>query len=450
MTLTPTGTPPAPHTTAPRRGGWAEGTVRIRAAATTEPGRLRILGAVIALLVLVFGAVTAWQISERADAAGDVATRTQPLSADAANIYRYLADADTTASTGFLWGGKEPPKVATRYDDDIASAGSLIAHAAADSSSSPQAQHEITVINSGLPDYAGLVQAARANNRRGLPLGSAYLRYAHQRMTEVLLPAAQRLYQAEEARLGDDYAASKSLPWLSWALGLITLGALGYAQRRTFLRTNRVVNRGLAGASAATVIVLLWLVAGHTLARMDLEESVTHGANSLAVLNEARIDSLQARGNENLTLVALGGDSTFQATYQKEMADLADGKGGGLLVRATADADDNAGRDPLVTATKAAATWRTIHAKEIAQTGEGNYDQAVQMVVAPTASTDAAFNAVDDSLGKAIDHETGELQASVSGARGALTALPEGAALLCLLGAVAALLGIGRRLSEYR
>ena len=65
---------------------------------------------------MAFGAVTAWQISDRAAAADDVVSHSQPLSADAADIYRSLADADTAAASGFLAGGQEPARVRERYE----------------------------------------------------------------------------------------------------------------------------------------------------------------------------------------------------------------------------------------------------------------------------------------------------------------------------------------------
>src|SRR5690349_1563768 len=57
------GAPPGSPPPAPRRTAFAEGVDRLRAAATTEPGRLRIIGALLAVLVLAFGAVTAWQMN---------------------------------------------------------------------------------------------------------------------------------------------------------------------------------------------------------------------------------------------------------------------------------------------------------------------------------------------------------------------------------------------------
>lgn len=96
----------------PGRGtAWAEGVERLREAATTEPGRLRIIGAVLAALIVLFGAASVWEISGRVTAADDVVGRSQPLSADAASIYRSLADADTASSSGFLAGAQESREV---------------------------------------------------------------------------------------------------------------------------------------------------------------------------------------------------------------------------------------------------------------------------------------------------------------------------------------------------
>ena len=113
---------------------------------------------------------------------------------------------------------------------------------------------------------------------------------------------------AETGRLGEDYDGREGLAaGRASALGVVALGALGWAQRRNYRRTNRVFNHGLLGATAAATVVLLWLVVGHSRRPRRAERRpTTHGAKSLKVLNEARIASLQARGNENLTLVARG------------------------------------------------------------------------------------------------------------------------------------------------
>lgn len=127
----PPGPPGPPGAPVPRRRtAWAEGVDRLKAAATTEPGRLRIIGAVLALLVVAFGATTAWQMTDRSAAADDVLHSSQPLSADAADIYRSLADANTAASSGFLAGGQEPAAARDRYERDIRNAADKLVTAA--------------------------------------------------------------------------------------------------------------------------------------------------------------------------------------------------------------------------------------------------------------------------------------------------------------------------------
>ncbi|MFJ9851652.1 hypothetical protein [Streptomyces sp. NPDC101150] len=445
-----------------RRTAWADGLDELRAAAVTEPGRLRVIGAALALLVLVFGGITAWQVSDRAAAADDVVERSQPLSADAANIYRSLADADTTAAGGFLAGGQESRATRDRYAADLATAGRLLVRASANTRGSDGADAQIAKLNSALPRYAGLVETARTNNRLGLPLGGAYLRYANEQMRKELLPAARALYDAENDRLAADYDAAKARPWFALAAGVSAIGALGWAQRRNYRRTNRVFNRGLVAATAASVAVLVWLVAGHVMARSGLSDSYERGARSLRVLNEARIDSLQARGDENLTLVARGavltGDQKdfYEAGFRTGMKDLVgadargDAPGGGRLGAARALADDEAGRRPVRDALTHVRQWQARHAEARSADVRGDYDRALAKVIGGDGTTGESFDRVDASLRRALAHEQTEFRSAADGGRAALGGLAVGAAVLAVLGAVGAVLGIGRRLSEYR
>jgi hypothetical protein len=439
--------PPAPV----RTTAWAEGMDRLRAGATTEPGRLRIIGAVLALLVLGFGAVTAWQVSGRAAAADDVVSRSQPLSADAANIYRSLADADTSAASGFLAGAQEPRTITERYEKDIAEASRLLVRAAANTSGTSASGQEIAELNQRLPHYTGLIERARANNRQGLPLGGAYLRYANEQMTTHLLPAAKKLYDEETARLHRDYDEAGSWPWAALGLGVLALGALGWAQHRNYRRTNRVFNRGLLTASVASAAVLLWLTVGHAVAASRLDDSRAHGQESLKVLNDARISSLQARANENLTLVSRGavttadGKDKYEADYKAGMAALAR-----QLADAGRLADDDGGAAPVGRARDSVGDWRERHADARRADDAGDYDGALTRITGAAGSTGEAFGHVDDELEKALAWEQREFTEAAGSGRGALSGLAVGAAVLAVLAAVAALLGIGRRLSEYR
>ncbi|MFI8852012.1 hypothetical protein [Streptomyces sp. 891-h] len=455
----------------PRRTAWSEGVQRVRTAATTEPGRLRAIGAVLAALLVLFGAVSAWQVSERVTAADAVVEHSQPLSADAAHIYRSLADADTSASSGFLAGGDEPRSERRRYEKDIREASELLAEAAANSGGSPTARRQIAILNRGLPVYTGLVESARADNRQGLPLGGAYLRYANEKMRGELLPAARKLYTAETRRLGGDLDDARSRPLLAVGCGVVALAALGWAQRRNYRRTNRVFNRGLLGATAAALALLVWLTAGHVGARSGLSESEATGARSLQALNEARIGTLQARGDENMTLVARGGGAAYEESYRKQMAKVAgnsassdkgggkDGekggdhggdKRGGLLADAHEVADDRTGRSAVEDAQRAVRTWQQRHKQARAEDDGGDYEDAVDRVIGAENSTRESFDAVDDSLSRATAHEQRQFEKAADAGRDWFDGLVAGALALAVLGAAAAVLGIGRRLAEYR
>ncbi|MFE0189133.1 hypothetical protein [Streptomyces sp. NPDC058989] len=450
--------PPAPG----RRPAWAEGLDELRTASTTEPGRLRLIGAALVLLVVVFGAVTAWQVSDRAAAADDVVERSQPLTSDAAGIYRSLADADTTAAGGFLAGEEGGGATRDRYDRDIATAAELLVKASRSAHGSDDAAAQIARLNRQLPRYTGLVETARANNRQGLPLGGAYLRYANERMRAELLPAARALYDAEARRLAADYDEAEAWPWCAVAAGVVAIGALGWAQRRLYRRTNRVFNPGLLVATAASVAVLSWLVVGHAVARAGLTDSYEHGARSLRVLVEARIDALQARGDENLTLVARGavltGDQRdfYEVGFRAGMRDLAGAGDHGAaraksrLGTALALADDDAGRGPVREALTYVRQWQARHAQARAADEKGDYDRALAKVIGADGSTGESFDRVAAGLYKALVHEQGEFRSAADGGRGALAGLPVGAGALAALAAGGTVLGIGRRLAEYR
>ncbi|WP_447037488.1 hypothetical protein [Streptomyces sp. DSM 118878] len=460
----PPGVPPArrapdPGTATGRRTAWAEGTDRLRAAATTEPGRLRIIGALLAALIIAFGAVTTWQMSDRSAAAHDVLYRSQPLSADAAAIYRSLADANTAASSGFLAGGQEPEAVRDRYDRDIERASEKLTTAASNAGSDSSSAAAVGKLNELLPEYTGLIERARANNRQGLPLGGAYLRYANDKMQTQMLPAAEKLYKAENARLASDYDKAKPYPWFAIALGVVALAALAWAQRRNYRRTNRVFNPGMLAATAAGTVVLLWLAIGHTVARSGLNESYDDGVRSLNVLNDARIGSLKARGNENLTLVSRGAETTevngeskdkFDVSYRALMKRLGDKDSGLLGEAADLARGDARGANPVAEAAENVGVWKDRHKVARSSDDSGDYQGALDKVIGAKGATGECFDNVDAALDRALAHEQRQFKEAAEDGRGAMRRLPVGAAVLAVIAAAGAVLGIGRRLSEYR
>jgi hypothetical protein len=416
-------------------------------------GRLRIAGAAMALLVVVFGAVTAWQSSDRYASADDVVSRGQTVK-DTADLYSALADADTQAATGFLAGATEPAAVGAAYRDDLSRASTLLAVVGENTEPGSPAARLIAQIGRQLPVYSGVIERARAENRRDLPLGGAYLRYANDQMTQPkgILPSAESLYNEETKRLGQESGDAQVWPYVSLALGLIALAVLVWAQRRNYHRTNRVFNRGMLTATAASTAILLWLVAGQAVGNIDLNGADKHGQQSLNALNDARINSLKARADENLTLVSRGSvlaadkkNDKYEVDYGAKMKALSSD-----LDLAKDLADDSQGGDPVDDAAKSVATWRVRHSEASNANENGDFGAALRTTNGRGETSEQAFATVDGRLSDAIGHEQDEFASSARDGRGALNLLWLGAALLAVVGAVGAILGVGRRLSEYR
>ncbi|WP_431680891.1 hypothetical protein [Kitasatospora sp. KL5] len=431
----------------------------LRRAVGTPPGRLRLAGAALVALVLLFGGTAARQSDTRATATDQVVEHSQPLSRDAAEIYRSLADADTTAASGFLLAGDEPAELRKRYEEDLATAGELLTRAAARTTASSEAQRFIAQLNRQLPQYAGLVETARADNRLGLPLGGAYLRYASGLMQNTMLPAAQQLVAAESDRLDEDFDAAESVPWAAVLLGLAALAALGAYQVQLFRRTNRVFNPGLVAASAAVAAATLWLTVGGMVASGSLEAGRSHGAEPLRVLGQARTEALQARAAENLNLVARGASDSYTKRWQA-VSEALGGKhaegggrtGTGTLVRAADLAPTGEAERRLAEARKQFSAWDGRHDAAAASDRAGDYEAALRATVAvgSDATTEAAWAAMDRELAAAGKAEQARFTSETSGVAGGYEVLAVGAAVLAVLAAAGIVRGIGRRLAEYR
>ncbi|WP_380279837.1 hypothetical protein [Kitasatospora purpeofusca] len=456
----------SPGPPAPRSGGTKAvvrrtGPVaRLGEATRTAPGRLRLAGALLAVLTLAFGALTAAQLNSRAGAAERVIGSSQPLSQAAADINRSLADADATAATGFLLAGAEPRAVRERYEQDLRTASQLIAEAAARTTASSGLQEVLSTLNQKVPVYAGLVESARANNRQGFPLGGAYQRYASEQMRTELLPAAARLSAAQNEVLADDLADARATPWAGYALGLVALLALAWVQLTLFRRTSRVFNIGLLAASASVLAAVLWLTVSATGAGSALARGEREGGAPLRALNAARVDVLTARLAENLHYVSRGSSSTYSKLWSTTTGGLYStgtpehGGTSGTLAQARALAP----ADALATVDQALRDyqqWTERHTAATALENQGDYQAALDATVtakeadAPRTA-DAAFSAADRELAQAAVLEEGRFRDAALGVDEDLRTAAAGVAALGLAAAAAALGGLGRRLAEYR
>jgi hypothetical protein len=418
--------------------------VRELVAGGATPQRLRRVGAVLLVGALLAGVVGLAGGLSRTSAVGDEGARLAALSADAAEIYRSLADADAMATSGYVSGGTEPEAVRDRFDADVAAASARLVQAASGLAADDPATDAVVTITSNLPVYTGFVESARTYNRLGLPLGQSYLGAASTLMRETILPAAAELRAVEYAALDASLARGGSLPVAVVVLGIAALVGVVHASVRERRRTNRVLNLGLVGAAAALVVLVVWWVAAAAVADGALRGADGHG-DAARALEDAHAAALQARSNESLVLVARGGagasDQGFTAQIDRVLA-----PGGFIDTAAAADP----GAD-LSTVRAAAERWRDAHVALRALDDGGRFPEAVASATgADPQGSGVAFAALDATLDAAIEAQRTAFAGDAAAARAAVDPLPAASAVLGVLAAVGIVLGIGRRLGEYR
>jgi len=422
---------------------------RLSARANSTPGRLTIIMAVLALAGVLTGLAAVVGSAQRSDLIDAVGNRSGPLAVQAQQLYRSLSDADATAAAAFLSSGAEPVALRERYQADISAASAALA---AVSVTSERERGPVADIAASLPVYTGLVETARSYNRLNLPVGAAYLREASGLMRQTLLPAAKALYEAETGNLAEDRGGAAGFPWLAVPLALLTIGGLVVAQVYLARRTRRLINVGLAAATATGLVLLLWVGVAWVGIATQLDASDRQGSAQVEVIAKGRIAALQARADEALTLVARGSGGAFEDDFTANMTALAGADGqGGLLADARRRTTDPAVRDALSAATAAAVDWWRVHGQLRQLDDTGDYPGAVKLAVADDpASAASAFNRVDEKLAEAIAGTSRTFDERADAAGGALFATSVGWALLTLILVTGVVLGLQQRIAEYR
>jgi hypothetical protein len=422
---------------------------RLRAIVRSTPGRLTAALIALLLLGIAYG-ITALTGSNEANAhVLSVQDSSGPLTVSAQSLYRALSDADATAATAFLSPGAETAASRQRYETDIAAAGTALAQVTAGASdTSGISARRLDVLATDLPVYTGLVETARTNNRLGYPVGAAYLREASGLMRATLLPAAQDVYSTQTQRLRSDHNAGARYPYIAVLLGIVALAALVFAQRYLTWRTRRLVNPGLAAATLALLAALIYQNVAWFGLHSHLDSAQADGSSQVQALATARIDALQARADEALTLVARGSGGAFEQDFQKTMADLvgADGKSG-RLGQAAATATNPAVRAAIRKASSDVAAWRAVHTALRADDDGGNYPDAV---TAATGLASDAFTHLDDDLAAGIRASDATFTEQAAAAGRAVHIVGIVVVILTLLTLAGAAIGVQRRIAEYR
>ncbi len=421
---------------------------RLAGRLASSPGRLSVLMAVLLTLGLLAGLAAVVGVVQRGGDLDGVRARSGPLTVAAQDLYRSLSDADATAAAAFLSIGAEPADLRDRYLRDIVAAGQALAVAGriAEEQTASLAQ-----ISRDLPIYTGLVETARGYNRQNLPVGSAYLREASTLMREQILRAARDFYKASTGRLADERSAAGGLPWLALGLIILTLVGLFWGQRYLSRRTRRTFNVGLVSATAAGLVLLLWLGLSWIGSASHLHAANRNGASQVDLLSQIRIAALQARADEALTLVAHGSGGEFEDDFATSMTTLGGGGKSGLIGRARAQANDSRVSGALSEVDNLVQQWRESHQKVRDLDNSGQTPEAVKLAIgADPAGTATLFNAIDQKLATAIDVASTAFDSQARQAAGSLSGAGLGLGVFTLVLLVGVSAGLVQRIAEYR
>jgi hypothetical protein len=440
VSQTSSATAPAPPAAAPQPGTSPTappaalaplGTVPAEVAGPTTdtPARLRRLrlavvatGVVLAVLGTAAMALLTLTLRQAADDVEQL-VRVQTIQTD-------LLVADANATNTCHVGGLESPQRRAAYDDALAEVAGLVSQAA---QAQPADADALAALNAQVLDYAGLVEAARANNRQGLPVGAQYLREASNGLRADALPVADALVTANTERASS--ALTTGWGWVVPLLGLGATAVLVVVQVRLARQFRRRINTGLVVGS----LVLLGLSLASLVALTALALSVGDARRSFTDVSDAgtaRVQGNLAKSSESLTLIARGSGQAYEESWRASDASVVDRLGN---VR---DADVLIGE------------WQgyaKVHTTIRGLDDGGDWEGAVGLAVGSgTGSSNAAFAPFDRAVASFV-------AASGTSAVDGLRSHQAGLLLGCLLTLLAGLgaawsgsRGIAARLREYR
>lgn len=405
--------------------------VWLRRFARTTPGLVVLIALVVAASCIVGGVVSAAALNGRIAEQRAILDHSEPFAYATQNLYAALSAADAAAATAFLAGGIQTPLMRARYERALTTAAAALADATA-GAPDIDTRNALAEVSAQLATYTGLVEAARANNVRPFPIGSAYLREASSLMQTSLLPQAQKVYSADLDRVGQAQRRVASLPKVGLALLGFALVTIGVGSAIMFARTNRQFNLGLVAAAIVAVLAICWIVVAGRAAAGDIERGRI-GTDRFGQLAKARILAQQARTDEILQLITRGDITASEKSFYGDIDDLLAQLGTGSP-----------------TATGAVQRWISSHGKQVDAYRAADYRGAVAQAIDIDPSASAAqFAVVESSLRDEIEHTRTAVRDRMSDAGGYLAWTPTSTLVLMAVAASAAVIGLWPRLKEF-
>jgi hypothetical protein len=343
----------------------------------------------------------------------------------AVNLYTALTDANATATTTFLRGGLETPALRAHYVQDLRFASTSLAALTRGIGDAPATRSAVVTIGQQLPVYSGLVEAARANNRLGFPVGAAYLRQASALLAGRILTAASHAYASEARALSEDYAtgAATAVLVVLAVTVMVALALLVASQVYLARISRRIFNVPMVLASVVLAGIAAWALIG-VVDEQNALAAAHRDSDAVEVLSASRILLARAQSDESLTLVGRGSDQTAPIDFARVSRALAPPSG---LIAET----------EVATARVGIADRRRVLS--------AGYSSFIH-----SPSSSSAANRLDAALDRRITAAQADFANDSADATSSLSGLSIAIPVLTVAAAALALFGVRQRLEEYR
>ncbi|MEU4805382.1 hypothetical protein [Actinosynnema sp. NPDC023587] len=409
---------------------------RLRTSSRRTEHRLSTFAALIAALGLLTGLVGWAALDFRQERVAEAADRRTELTAKALDVYRAMADADAASLNAVLVDPQRAAPLRNGFRANIGAATDALRVASArNADTEDTAAGLIRDLSDLLPRYAALVEVGWVESRAGHPVGTSYLSNASYLVREKILRKAKELHVDQTDALVRAQRDAGAPPWALIVLGAVLLVVLVGAQVFVRRRTRRRLNRGLALATALTLVSLVGggVVTAIAAARGGEAARETALVQALA---EARNLGREADEAEARIIIfpKVGDLAALGRTFE--------------LIR---DAVRRGGGDRA--ALSEVDAWVEHDQALLAQARGGRppaFTEAVRLITDPPAGArqthgerlDARLSTLIDEHARAADDATG-------GARSALAGWDVVVPLLMAAAVVSALFGLGVRIREY-
>lgn len=397
----------------------------------------RILLALGALAVLA--AIAGFEAQSSADTLAD---NTGPSLIALQDLSSSVAEANAEATASFLAteaSGREDRLHHNAYLAAMRRAAEKSEEVSSLIGPNPGAHEALQDASAALVTYGGRIEAARVANTK-LPEAVDFLTEGIGVAESQLQPAIRSATSSTQGLLAQETGWST---WAARAAGVVALLSLIHAQMVLARRTRRILSPLLVIATVLTLVVLIMFERGYFLRDQAIADAETGGYQAIAATAEIQADAFALHSAVGLNLLDASSDSGLEA---RDALDLQIA-GLDVAVESVSDGADSARE--RAAADELQQRWVTYRQTidNILDEASSDGDAAATLFESRGVSS---FNGFNTSIDSVLFDNRSQFTDALDDAAFAVRFLPFLGIILPVLAALAALLGIQRRLGEFR